>query len=266
MTSLSLTLVLALSTQAPVDTSAEAEKEAAAERMAEMKELAKVYTFRRLADDKPYELQPEPVLRWNNPVSRITDGTIFVWTLDGRPALAGQVFTNNISWMHELVSLSGDPFSGYRGDEKVWDCDEPGLTFTKLAGAPVPAATETARLRQMRQLTKDFAASVDFKIDYRDAETSHYELRLLDKPILRYKSTDVLDGGLFAYVQGTNPEVWLLLEVRGEGADASWHYAFARMTGYAVQGKHKGVEVFNRPAWKRVLPQKGHLFHQTYKP
>lgn len=270
MSPLTLSLVLVLAAQAPSapppSLTPEEDKQAAAERMKEMKELAKVYTLRRISDNKDYELRPEPVLRWNNPVSGVSDGTIFVWMRDGRPALAAQIFTQRGNWMHEFVSLTDEPLAGYHGEEKVWDCDGPAMEFTKIEKAPRPATTETGRLRQMRTLVDEFSASVDFKVDYRDANTSHYELRALEKPVVRYASQAVIDGGLFAFVQGTNPEVWLLLEARQDATSQNWYYAFARMTGYAVQGKHKDQEVFNLPAWKRPTPQKGHLFHQVYRP
>ena len=42
------------------------------------------------------------------------------------------------------------------------------------------------------------------------------EMRLLAQPIYRYENTkgDLIDGGLFVFVQGTDPEMFLLIEAR----------------------------------------------------
>ena len=65
------------------------------------------------------------------------------------------------------------------------------------------------------------------------------ELRLLPQPVYRYESEDpeVQDGGVFAFVQGTDPEVLLLLEaVRTEGG-LVWIYGFVRGTrGFSRPG------------------------------
>ena len=44
-------------------------------------------------------------------------------------------------------------------------------------------------------------------------------MRLLAHPIYHYENTkgDLIDGGLFAFVQGTDPEVFLLVEARRPG-------------------------------------------------
>ena len=51
------------------------------------------------------------------------------------------------------------------------------------------------------------------------------------------------DGGLFAFVQGTDPEVLLLIEARG-GKGPGWHFAAARMQNSALQLKLDGREVW----------------------
>jgi len=57
---------------------------------------------------------------------------------------------------------------------------------------------------------------------------------------------------------------------------ASWRHGSARSQasrsdesgdrGYAVQGKHKGEQVFSRPPWKRAAPRTGTCSNQTYRP
>ena len=77
----------------------------------------------------------------------------------------------------------------------------------------------------MRELTRDFSASIGRKV-YR------HELRLLTQPLYRYehKEGQVLDGALFAFAEGTDPELLLLVEARQrKDQPAEWQYAPARM-------------------------------------
>jgi hypothetical protein len=95
----------------------------------------------------------------------------------------------------------------------------------------------------MRTVAESFTASVEFQYE----NPSHYELRLLARPLYRYGSADgkVLDGTLWAFVQGTNPEVLLLVESRsGRDITLRWNYAFAAMTSYPAEAKHKGKSVW----------------------
>ena len=47
------------------------------------------YEFRVGKDEKPLELQREPVLRWSNPDRGEVHGNVFVWTRGGRPLAVG---------------------------------------------------------------------------------------------------------------------------------------------------------------------------------
>ena len=55
------------------------------------------------------------------------------------------------------------------------------------------------------------------------------------------------DGALFALVQGTDPEAFVVLESRGQGKDAHWEYAVARFTDLEVRVRLKDREVFSGP-------------------
>src|SRR5262249_61861977 len=74
-------------------------------------------------------------------------------------------------------------------------------------------------------------------------------VRLPPRPLYRYDLTnargpdpDLLDGALFAYVQGTDPEAVLVLEAVGTAEKAGWQYAFARATSGGLEVK-RGKEV-----------------------
>jgi hypothetical protein len=95
----------------------------------------------------------------------------------------------------------------------------------------------------MRALAESFTASVEFQYD----KESHYELRLLSRPVYRYGSAQgtPLDGTLWAFVQGTNPEVLLLVESRpAPDQTLRWNYAVAAMTSYPAEAKRNGKSVW----------------------
>jgi hypothetical protein len=93
----------------------------------------------------------------------------------------------------------------------------------------------------MRSLAKDFAVE---KTDRDDA--TQQRMRLLTQPIFRYQSPaqNIADGTMFAFVQGTDPEVLLLIEPHDATGVRSWHYALARMNSTAFGVTYKDHEVW----------------------
>jgi hypothetical protein len=57
----------------------------------------------------------------------------------------------------------------------------------------------------------------------------------------------VVDGALFtlASTEGTDPEVWLLLEARKEGDDTRWDYACCRFSNRNLYVQRKDKEVWS---------------------
>ena len=64
-------------------------------------------------------------------------------------------------------------------------------------------------------------------------------------------------GALFAFVQGTDPEVLLLIESRRDDAGAAWKYGLARMTSRALAARHNDQEVWTAAnCWAQVTDRK----------
>jgi hypothetical protein len=70
------------------------------------------------------------------------------------------------------------------------------------------------------------------------------ELRLLPKPLYRDALSEStgpdrgwIDGGVFAFVQGTDPEAILLLELVRQNGRPHWQYAFARATASGLEAR-----------------------------
>jgi len=243
-----LLVALALAGQAPSADSADAESEKAQQKKwnAYYVKVAADYEITRGENGKrKLELEPEAVLHWSNPVREgETNGSVFVWTYQGRAEVVGTVFSYlvrgeaNLKVMaHSFQSLSQEPLAGQRpGQPGAWSLSGAGIQPRPIPGAPPPAATAAGRLTQMRDLSREFSATTTLD----DVEQ---ELRLLTQPLHRQaKSTDeVLDGALFTFVTGTDPELMLVIEARPtEGSDKPvWHYAAGRFTDLTLKLRHK---------------------------
>jgi hypothetical protein len=226
-------------------TSDQLEKERAAEALELCRKGAKEY--RLFLDDArgtELELKTEPVLRWSNPSVGSIHGVVFVWTDRGRPAAIASIFKwfephNHMAF--EVHSLSQSSLLGKLGGTLAWNSSGPGVEFKPVPSAPTPAETAPPRLTQMRNISKDFTVE---KAE-RDSDLQQ-RMRLLTQPIFRYESTrnGVIDGAIFAFVQGTDPEVFLLLESREKEGGSVWHYALARMNSVVFRAGYKNQEVW----------------------
>jgi hypothetical protein len=189
------------------------------------------------------KLLPDPILRWSNPAVGEIHGNVFLWTVNGRPAVVGSLykwFNPHTHLSHEFHSLWETPLAAHFEGAEVWRTREGGLRFSPLADAPPPASSAAQRLLQMRRLTKEFSVTKT------DRDNSQQEMRLLPQPIYRYAAPQqqVQDGALFVFVQGTDPEVFLLLEARGPADSAKWSFAAARMNGVGFRLRRQDREVW----------------------
>lgn len=231
------------------------------ERLASMRQAMKSYKVTR-ESDRPATLTllEEPAFRVGRQKGNFIDGAIFLWAdSTGRPEVAMESFlltepdAPNGKWIHEFTSLSTAPLSVLRGGKARWTPSVPGLEFRKVPGAPKPATAPAARLRQMRVMAEEFKADDDF------GGRGWVALRLLTTPIARYGKTGATPegGALFAFVEGTDHEVMLFLEVRkGEDGPAEWQYALAPMGCWAVKVRHKDREVWSLPRRQTGDPKK----------
>ena len=56
---------------------------------------------------------------------------------------------------------------------------------------------------------------------------------------------DLVDGALFAFTLGTDPEAFLMLEVRRSGQGLQWEYALARMNYIRTRIDYRGREIWS---------------------
>lgn len=196
---------------------------------------------------EPLALIKKPVLRWTNPHVGRVYGSVFLWTADGRPQVVASVFkwySPRDDHYFEAKSLAGDRLNASRGGLSKWRSRAADLEWSVLSDAAAPRESRRERLQQMRQLARDFSGEL---IDRRNGDDGRrVQLRLLTQPIYRYEGVKppTVDGALFAFVQGTDPEILLLLEARAHGARRQWHYAVARLNTDTLTVRHDAREVW----------------------
>jgi hypothetical protein len=193
----------------------------------------------------PLERRAEPVLRWPNATRDTPDGATFLWTLDGRPAAMACVWQYGASqYGIAFHSLAADPLIAERDGAIIWHPDEAGIAFRSFPSAPPPADTPAKRLIQMRGLSRRFKCRLVG--EGRSAE----QLRILPQPIYRYQvdRENIVDGALFAFVQGTDPEAVVTLEAVRQDGKLAWRYALTRRTVVALEVDVDGEHVWSVPA------------------
>jgi hypothetical protein len=206
-------------------------------------------TLREFMDSatKWYEVYPDGeakesaqtlvALRWANNARGSEDGMTLLFIHEGRPLAAACVYPWAKHLIHDFESLSRGKLVAKQDGTVVWQPQEPGVTFADIPGAPAPDITKAQRLRQMKNLAEKFKATMlGWKADSTDRE----ELRLLARPLYRYEPKeggDLMDGAVFAFVMGTDPEVILLLEAVKDKDKAKWQYAFARRTSGELEAR-----------------------------
>jgi hypothetical protein len=202
------------------------------------------------APKKGLELKKDPVLEWGNRHrgNGTTQGTLFLWLRDGRPAAVACIFSYPHSTLpgrmiaHELHALDIEKLIVTRDAQNQWK-PEAGLERKVLTDAPTPGETPANRLLQIKKLAAEFTGSSI------DREKQRLELRLLPTPLYRYPTakSGVIDGALFTLVadSSTDPEVLLLIEAKETDGKMRWEYACGRFSDLELHVQRKDKEVFS---------------------
>jgi len=242
---------LCLAMLVAVETHADDEHEAEATKRYQSyaKETAAKYDLKTAGDQpRQLKLRDESLLRWTNPLTaNKAHGELFLWTDRGRPAavLSMYEYTDPMGVVHEhheWCSLALGPIQA--SGPKEWSPAVAGIELRPIPGAPPPADTPTRRLRQMRDLGEGFTAEKTTRLNVTRT------LRLQSQPTYRYEVGDpeVVDGGLFALVEATDPEIFLCLEARLVKGQPIWHYALARSNSVRVAASYQGQPIWEAPA------------------
>jgi hypothetical protein len=236
-TALSFLALLAAVSQVASEPDAAAKKanQASLERM--VADLAQFEFSLAIEPPEALKLSGEPVLRWSNPIRNVDDAAVFVWLSKERPEVVATVMSyrdgqKNLRRAYEFLSLSQDKLTGVQGGRRVWQPEKLAFVWREVPGAPAAAETAAQRRRQMRDLAAKFQVAVE-------ADKNRYELRLLAQPLYRYENAkaDILDGALYAFVEGTDPELILALETPRVGKP--WKFATGRLTRWGIEVRYQ---------------------------
>ncbi|MCC9603241.1 hypothetical protein LOC67_22050 [Stieleria sp. JC731] len=233
-------------------------KESDDARLEFMQQSGAAYEVKDASGD-PIKFIERPVLRWTNPVSGVHDGGLFFWAnREGRPVAAAQVFLIPKSerlWLHEFQSLGTAPMTFSHNGRKAWTPNKPGIEFKPIANDVAPRASTAMRLLQMRRIAQRFSVGDDFE------GTSEYQLELMSKPLYRYKTENVVDGAVFVFAHGTDPELFVLIEARkGDEEQPQWYVALAPMTSYALEAR-----LDEKPYWSVPHREAPHPITATFR-
>jgi hypothetical protein len=198
-------------------------------------------------------LTPVPVLRWRNVVrGQVGEAMMVVWPYRGRSIALASIYPWEGKMTHEFESLSrGRTLIARDKDRVIWAPESVGVEFKAIAKAPKPAKTPAERLRQMKAIAEGYKATMTgWAADNSDQEA----LRLLPRPLYRYplkadgeRDPELLEGALFAYTLGTDPEVVLVLEAIGTAEKADWQCSFVRATSGGLEVRRGGEVVWSAP-------------------
>ena len=129
-------------------------KEESARRLAAMKKTVDAFeiTVGKNGADRLARVD-EPIQRWSNPIVRIVDATVFLWTRDRRPVAVAQVaeVSGDGVWQ-EIQSLTTEPLQGKRDGQSYWAPTAAGIKWLRAPTTEVPAGTPELRRIQMRKI------------------------------------------------------------------------------------------------------------------
>lgn len=229
-----------------------------ATRLQAMERVARGVVMRKVDGGASEPIAPldNPIYRFDDPARSYSDGTVWAWGRPGRPAalltLSLEKKEGVLRWLGELTSLSAPSITAAGPEGWAWTPQAAGAVANPLPDTPRPAEDEARRLRQMRDAARRFRAFEFFApVNRTQLELERFELRLLPQPVHRYSDpgSGLVDGAIFVFAYGTNPEIVLLIEARREGKDesgASWTYGLARVAGAELH-----VELDHHEVWKQ---------------
>jgi hypothetical protein len=208
------------------------------------------------ADPDATPLRPIAVLRWDNNQRGSELGLTVLYIGHGRAEAVCCIYPWQGKLAHEFSSLSRGPLEGRRDGQVVWSPDKPGVDFRTIPDAGAPADTVAARLRQLKTLAARFDAKL---LGWKRDDSDRQALRQLPRPIYRYEQStgNVLDGAVFAFVMGVDPEALLLIEAVSTRNESRWEYAFVRRTSGELEGRLDGNVVWTAERYPASRDPKG---------
>jgi hypothetical protein len=215
---------------------------------------AELYTIGFKDRNQPrFQRLKTPIFSHATPARGNDIGSVFLWVdAEQRPMMVADIFAWSLNndpqrqIVHECHSLAPEPLDVLTGDRHVWKPQRPGLKWSVLPDAPPPPATKSQCWRQARELAQQFSANTV------DHQGGRWELRVLPQPTYQYEAQNGESrqtGSMFAVCQGTDPELWILLETRRDGDKDQWYFACASFTDYELKVRWNDQDVWSCPKY-----------------
>jgi hypothetical protein len=225
--------------------------------LASMRQLAEAFEVYETRAGELQQALPieQPLLRFSDDTVPGLDGTLWAYGREGRPRVLLCVFTHVPAgrpreWLSEAVSLADAEIEvgNVDGNEAArWSPPGSGLVWKPFPNAPAPGKTAEERLAQMQKL-----ASRTEGRQFAERGIRPYDMALSSEPMLRYSeaAAGIVDGAIYGFVRGRDPELALLLEARKDSGQETWQYAVARLTAAPAF-----VEIDGREVWAGDTPK-----------
>jgi hypothetical protein len=192
----------------------------------------------------------QPLLLYTDDTRYNDRGSLWAWCDKGRPLALFEMFQrpdNRAIWTVGITNTSGRRLRASRLGAPWWLENDSALTFKDIPSAPPVGADPTVRQRQVKLLAQKFTA-----YEIYNPNNTRYDLRRLERPLYTYRdaSGGIVEGGLFCFANGTNPEIMLFIEARRDRNGKTspvWQYGVDRTSHAELHVEHDGKEVFTAP-------------------
>ena len=231
------------------DTEAPSEESTSEAFLKEMRQHATGLRVSTIPDtESAHELVSAPVFRYSDQRRNMLDGTLWRWGTTGRPVALMKVelyptAAGGTRWVYCLASLSDDLIEAGLTGLQPFRTTEPGLTVQPIPDVQEPAGSAPLRRLQMKRLAQQFNVTIWNDVDNSD------QMRLLPTPICRYSDPEaqLLDGAVFGFTMGTNPDVLVVIEADSSDGAAEWRFGCVCMTSAGFKVRSKDRVVFEVP-------------------
>lgn len=203
-----------------------------------------------------------PVLRYAEQSRGNTRGTVWLWGRKGRPAAVLEMIRNEGQDWFCFHATADRPIKLTAKTGQTWTPKSSDLKFQPLPGAPSPADSPAARMRQMKEFVRKFSAHEIW-------EKRRDELRLLPAAVHRYDDPDqkLIDGAIFMIALGTHPEATLFLEAvhPADQPKPLWQFAVGRSGAAEIVVSYDDKEVHHVPLIETFPPATNSYWRMVLK-
>ncbi len=221
---------------------------------------------------KTEPIEARQVMKFSNPTRKKMEddavaGILLLQVQSGLPIAFVNIYPYAGKILHEMdvASRSAKFVASYDSGEQ-WRPKSTGLKFLPLQTDQPPADSPAIRLRQMKEIARKFTCTLT---GWEENNSDRQTLRLLPKELYRYEveqdvdEGETMDGAIFTFAQGNDPEVFLLIECTRQGDQRSWEYAFVRATSGGLEAALGSSVVWEAAKYPRSNDPS--LPHYTYE-